>query len=104
MARRDLQHLVVVIVGGHQLIDDAVRMNAGQKAAQAAGEAVGKTIWALLGGTAIGILAFSAIGLSPDSTGEFASSLFYVILISLSLSWLTAVSTTPQATSAKTSV
>jgi multidrug efflux pump subunit AcrB len=33
--------------------------------------------------------------LSPDNTGEFASSLFYVILISLALSWLTAVSTTP---------
>ena len=40
-------------------------------------------------------LAFSAIGLSTDNTGEFASSLFYVILISLSLSWITAVSTTP---------
>ncbi len=65
------------------------------KAMQAARESVGKTIWALLGGTVIGILAFSAIGLSPDNTGEFASSLFYVILISLSLSWVTAISTTP---------
>nr|MDJ0879810.1 efflux RND transporter permease subunit [Halieaceae bacterium] len=72
-----------------------VRMNAGMNAAKAAGEAVGKTIWALLGGTVIGIVAFSSIGLSSDSTGEFVSSLFYVILISLLLSWITAISTTP---------
>jgi multidrug efflux pump subunit AcrB len=72
-----------------------VRMQAGMRAAQAASETVGKTIWALLGGTVIGILAFSAIGLSPDSTGEFAGSLFYVILYSLLLSWVTAISTTP---------
>ncbi len=72
-----------------------VRMQAGMKALEAASEAVGKTIWALLGGTVIGILAFSAIGLSPDSTGEFAGSLFYVVLISLLLSWVTAISTTP---------
>jgi multidrug efflux pump subunit AcrB len=72
-----------------------VRMQAGMNALKAAREAVGKTIWALLGGTVIGILAFSAIGLSPDSTGEFAGSLFYVVLISLLLSWVTAISTTP---------
>ena len=72
-----------------------VRMQAGMSALKAAGETVGKTVWALLGGTVIGILAFSAIGLSPDSTGEFAGSLFYVVLISLLLSWLTAISTTP---------
>jgi multidrug efflux pump subunit AcrB len=72
-----------------------VRMQAGMNALRAASEAVGKTIWALLGGTVIGILAFSAIGLSPDATGEFAGSLFYVVLISLLLSWLTAISTTP---------
>ncbi len=80
----------IVVAEGMQ-----VRMESGMKAMQAARESVGKTIWALLGGTVIGILAFSAIGLSPDNTGEFASSLFYVILISLSLSWITAISTTP---------
>ncbi|GAB5414367.1 MAG: efflux RND transporter permease subunit [Congregibacter sp.] len=80
----------IVVAEGMQ-----VRMQSGMKGTQAAAEAVGKTVWALLGGTAIGILAFSAIGLSPDNTGEFAGSLFWVILISLSLSWITAVSTTP---------
>ena len=95
--------LGALVIALGMLVDNAivvaegmlVRMQSGMSAAKAAGEAVGKTIWALLGGTAIGILAFSAIGLSPDSTGEFASSLFYVILISLSLSWLTAISSTP---------
>ncbi len=95
--------LGALVIALGMLVDNAivvaegmlVRMQAGMSAIQAAGEAVGKTVWALLGGTVIGILAFSAIGLSPDNTGEFASSLFYVILISLSLSWITAVSTTP---------
>jgi multidrug efflux pump subunit AcrB len=95
--------LGALVIALGMLVDNAivvaegmmVRMEAGMGAAKAAGETVGKTIWALAGGTLIGILAFSAIGLSPDSTGEFASSLFYVIMISLTLSWVTAVSTTP---------
>jgi multidrug efflux pump subunit AcrB len=95
--------LGALVIALGMLVDNAivvaegmlVRMEAGMNAREAAGESVGKTIWALLGGTVIGILAFSAIGLSTDNTGEFASSLFYVILISLSLSWLTAISTTP---------
>jgi len=95
--------LGALVIALGMLVDNAiviaegmmVRMQAGMGAAQAAGEAVGKTIWALLGGTVIGILAFSAIGLSPDSTGEFANSLFWVILYSLLLSWVTAISTTP---------
>lgn len=95
--------LGALVIALGMLVDNAIvvaegmqiRMESGMKALPAAREAVGKTIWALLGGTVIGILAFSAIGLSPDNTGEFASSLFYVILISLSLSWVTAISTTP---------
>ncbi len=95
--------LGALVIALGMLVDNAivvaegmmVRMQAGMRAAEAAGEAVGKTIWALLGGTVIGILAFSAIGLSPDSTGEFANSLFWVILYSLLLSWVTGISTTP---------
>ncbi|MCU7932989.1 MAG: efflux RND transporter permease subunit [Candidatus Thiodiazotropha sp. (ex Codakia rugifera)] len=95
--------LGALVIALGMLVDNAivvaegmlVRMQAGMKAADAARETVGKTIWALLGGTVIGILAFSAIGLSPDSTGEFAGSLFWVILYSLLLSWITAISTTP---------
>lgn len=101
----DLQRISLgaLVIALGMLVDNAIviaegmliRMQAGMPADEAAGETVDKTIWALLGGTVIGILTFSAIGLSPDSTGEFANSLFYVILISLALSWLTAISTTP---------
>jgi multidrug efflux pump subunit AcrB len=95
--------LGALVIALGMLVDNAivvaegmlVRMQAGMDAADAARETVGKTMWALLGGTVIGILAFSAIGLSPDSTGEFANSLFWVILYSLLLSWVTGISTTP---------
>ncbi|MEO0438523.1 MAG: efflux RND transporter permease subunit, partial [Pseudomonadota bacterium] len=95
--------LGALVIALGMLVDNAIvvaegmqiRMQAGTSAVDAAKEVTGKTAWGLLGGTAIGILAFSAIGLSPDNTGEFAGSLFYVILISLSLSWITAMSTTP---------
>ncbi|MBK5939504.1 efflux RND transporter permease subunit [Halochromatium roseum] len=95
--------LGALVIALGMLVDNAivvaegmmVRMNAGMRPEQAASETVGKTIWALLGGTVIGILAFAGIGFSQDSTGEFANSLFYVILISLLLSWITAISTTP---------
>jgi len=95
--------LGALIIALGMLVDNAivvaegmlVRIQAGMNAAKAAKDVVGKNAVALLGGTIIGILAFSAIGLSQDSTGEFTRSLFYVILISLLLSWITAVSTTP---------
>lgn len=95
--------LGALIIALGMLVDNAivvaegmlVRIQSGMNAAKAAKEVVGKNAVALLGGTIIGILAFSAIGLSQDSTGEFSRSLFYVILISLLLSWVTAVSTTP---------
>ena len=95
--------LGALVIALGMLVDNAivvaegmlVRMQSGMQAAEAAREAVGKTIWALLGGTIVGILAFSAIGLSADSTGEFVNSLFWVILFSLLLSWVTAISTTP---------
>ncbi|WP_417026781.1 efflux RND transporter permease subunit [Citrobacter sp.] len=49
----------------------------------------------LLGATIIAILAFAPIGLSQDSTGEYCKSLFQVLLISLMLSWFTALTITP---------
>ncbi|MFK5892308.1 MAG: efflux RND transporter permease subunit [Pseudomonadota bacterium] len=101
----DLQRISLgaLVIALGMLVDNAivvaegmmVRIHAGMNAAKAAKEVVGRNAVALLGGTIIGILAFSAIGLSQDGTGEFTRSLFYVILISLLLSWLTAVSTTP---------
>lgn len=58
-------------------------------------EVVDATKWPLLGGTVVGICAFSAIGLSPSDMGEYAGSLFWVILYSMLLSWIFAVTVTP---------
>ncbi len=95
--------LGALIIALGMLVDNAivvvdgmlVRIRAGMQPEQAANEVVGQTAWPLLGATAIAILAFGAIGLSDDSTGEFCRSLFQVVFISLSLSWVTAVTVTP---------
>jgi multidrug efflux pump subunit AcrB len=58
-------------------------------------DTVGQNQWPLFGATAIGVIAFAAIGLSEDSTGEYCNSLFWVILISLSLSWVSSITVTP---------
>ncbi len=80
----------IVIVEGMK-----VKMEQGTEALEAAKEIVGQNSMPLLGATVVAILAFAAIGTSNDSTGEYCRSLFTVILISLGLSWLTAVTTTP---------
>lgn len=101
----DLQRISLgaLIIALGMLVDNAivvaegmlVRIKRGEDGTKAAREVVGSTMWALLGGTIVGIVAFAAIGLSEDSTGEFANSLFWVIFISLLLSWFTAVTMTP---------
>lgn len=58
-------------------------------------DAVMQNQWPLFGATAIGIIAFAAIGVSEDASGEVANSLFWVICISLSLSWLSSITVTP---------
>lgn len=58
-------------------------------------EAVAHNQWPLFGATAIAVVAFAAIGLSEDNTGEYTNSLFWVIFISLTLSWVAAVTVTP---------
>ncbi len=95
--------LGALIIALGMLVDNAivvaegmlVRIKRGEDGVKAAREVVGSTMWALLGGTIVGIVAFAAIGLSEDATGEFANSLFWVIFISLLLSWFTAVTMTP---------
>jgi len=72
-----------------------VRMNRGMDAKSAASQVVKQTAFPLLAATIVAILAFGAIGLSQDATGEFTQSLFYVVLISLGLSWVTAMTLTP---------
>jgi multidrug efflux pump subunit AcrB len=80
----------IVIVDGMK-----VRMEKGMDALSAAKEIVGQTAVPLFGATVVAVLAFASIGLSDDSTGEYCRSLFQVILISLMLSWVTAVTITP---------
>jgi len=70
-------------------------MEQGVDGLTAAKEVVAQTSMPLLGATVVAIAAFAAIGLSPDNTGEYCRSLFSVILISLLMSWFTAVTITP---------
>ncbi|XBQ16704.1 MAG: efflux RND transporter permease subunit [Oceanicaulis sp.] len=95
--------LGALIIAMGMLVDNAIvvtegvqiAVRRGQPRMQAATEAVASTQWPLLGATIIGIMAFSGIGLSPDSTGEFLFSLFAVIGISLILSWVLAITVAP---------
>ncbi|WP_337840997.1 efflux RND transporter permease subunit [Rheinheimera sp.] len=95
--------LGALIIALGMLVDNAIVVTEGiliglqrrLSVAQAASAIVKQTQWPLLGATVIAITAFAPIGLSSDSTGEFAGSLFWVLLVSLLLSWLTAISLTP---------
>jgi multidrug efflux pump subunit AcrB len=80
----------IVVVDGMQ-----VRIEQGMDRVKAASEVVGQNMIPLLGATVIAVLAFASIGTSQDSTGEYTRSLYTVILISLMLSWVTAITTTP---------
>ena len=72
-----------------------VGIESGRKKIEVVREVVAENQWPLFGATAIGVIAFAAIGLSQDSTGEYTNSLFWVILIALSLSWVSSVTVTP---------
>jgi multidrug efflux pump subunit AcrB len=72
-----------------------VGIEAGKDRLQVVRDMVAQNQWPLFGATAIGIIAFAAIGLSQDTTGEYCRSLFWVILISLSLSWVSSITVTP---------
>ncbi|MCR9129715.1 MAG: efflux RND transporter permease subunit [Alphaproteobacteria bacterium] len=95
--------LGALIIAMGMLVDNAIVVTEGMQIAvqrgerrlKAAEDAVRSTQWPLLGATIIGIMAFSGIGLSPDSTGEFLFSLFAVIGVSLLLSWLLAITVAP---------
>lgn len=80
----------IVVVDGMK-----VRMERGTDGLTAAKEVVAQNSVPLFGATVVAVLAFASIGGMDNSTGEYCRSLYYVILISLSLSWLTAVTVTP---------
>lgn len=95
--------LGALIIALGMLVDNAIvitegimiGLKRGLTRIEAANRIVKNTIWPLLGATVIAITAFAPIGLSPDSSGEFTGSLFWVLFISLFLSWILAVTITP---------
>ncbi|MDY6399652.1 MAG: efflux RND transporter permease subunit [Synergistales bacterium] len=95
--------LAAMIIALGSLVDNAIvvtegmliGIQRGQSSEDAASETVSGSIWAMLGGTFIAVLAFAPIGLSPDNTGEFCRSLLQVVGISMMLSWLFAITATP---------
>ena len=101
----DLQRISLgaLIIALGMLVDNAIVVTEGilinlkrrQTKLQAATNIVDQTKWPLLGATVIAVTAFAPIGLSSDASGEFAGSLFWVLFISLLLSWITAITLTP---------
>ena len=95
--------LGALIIALGMLVDNAIvvvdgmliRFQQGMDKRKAAIEVVKQTAIPLLGATIIAVLAFAAIGTSQDKTGEYTRSLYTVIMISLLLSWVTAVTVTP---------
>ena len=95
--------LGALIIALGMLVDNAIvvtegvliGLKRGMSKLEASNAIVKQTMWPLLGATVIAVLAFAPIGLSPDATGEFAGSLFWVLMFSLSLSWFTAITLTP---------
>lgn len=95
--------LGALVIALGMLVDNAIvvtegyiiKTQRGQAPLEAADESVRETMWPLLGATVIAILAFAAISLSKDVTGEFLGSLFKVIALSLGLSWIVAITVVP---------
>ena len=95
--------LGALIIALGMLVDNAIvvtegimiSLKRGYSRIEAARMIVSRTRWPLLGATIIAITAFAPIGLSPDASGEFTGSLFWVLLISLFLSWIFAMTLTP---------
>ncbi|UIL54629.1 MULTISPECIES: efflux RND transporter permease subunit [Pantoea] len=95
--------LGALIISLSMLVDNAIVVvegvkidhQRGQPLQQAMTRMIRRSALPLLGATVIAIIAFAPIGLSQDSTGEYCKSLFQVLLISLMLSWVTALTLTP---------
>jgi len=72
-----------------------VRIEGGEDKIPAIRDVVAHSQGPLFAATSIAIVAFAAIGLSNDNTGEYCRSLFWVIMLSLTLSWVAAITLTP---------
>ncbi|MEA1950363.1 MAG: efflux RND transporter permease subunit [Planctomycetota bacterium] len=95
--------LGALIVALGMLVDNAIvvtegifiNIQKGVKREDAASRVVAQTQWPLFGATVIAVLAFAAIGYAPGNVGEFCRTLFWVLAISLFLSWIFAITVTP---------
>ncbi|MGQ1787534.1 MULTISPECIES: efflux RND transporter permease subunit [unclassified Saccharicrinis] len=95
--------LAAIIVAMGMLVDNAIviadgiliDLKKGVERKKAFVNTAQKTAVPLLGATVIAILAFMPLGFSPGGAGEFLKSLFYVLAISLFLSWVFAMIQTP---------
>ena len=95
--------LGALVIALGMLVDDAIvvtegmmtKIHSGMNKLQAAREVVSQNMWPLLAATLVSALAFGSIGLSKNAAGEMCGSLFYVILIALLASWITALTVTP---------
>jgi len=95
--------LGALIISLGMLVDDAIVVNEGMLVnlekgldkLKSAIEIVQNNIWPLFAATTINALAFAAISFSPDNTGEYCNSLFWVIALALMMSWLIAITITP---------
>jgi len=95
--------LGALIIALGMLVDNAivvtegilVGVQRGLKKLDIAKTVVTRTVWPLLGGTVVGIIAFAPIGFAPGSTAEYTGDLFWVIMISLLYSWVFAITAVP---------
>jgi multidrug efflux pump subunit AcrB len=101
----DLQRvsLGALVIAMGMMVDNAivvadgfvVRLQQGVDRKRAAIESAGQPAMPLLGATVVACMAFYPIFASPESTGEYARSLFQVVAISLLFSWLLSQTLTP---------
>lgn len=95
--------LGALIIALGMLVDNAIVVTEGILVGTQRGETklkitekiIGRSIWPLLGGTLVGIIAFAPIGLAPGSTAEYTGHLFWVVMISLIYSWIFAITAVP---------
>jgi len=95
--------LGALIIALGMLVDNAIVVTEGILVGTQRGETklnitkkiISRSIWPLLGGTLVGIIAFAPIGLSPGATAEYTGHLFWVVMISLMFSWIFAITVVP---------
>lgn len=95
--------LGALIIALGMLVDNAIVVTEGILVGTQKGEKkldivkkiVERSIWPLLAGTLVGIIAFAPIGLAPGETAEYTGHLFWVVMISLMYSWVFAITAVP---------